>query len=458
MPIATINPTTGETVEQFEPHDAAEVERRLTQAATAAAALKHTTYAQRAAWMRSAADVLEGEAHQAAAMLTLEMGKTLVAARGEVDKCVHAMRFYADNAQKFLADSPVDDPSAIGASSARLVWQPIGVVLAVMPWNFPLWQVMRFAAPALTAGNSGVLKHASNVPRAALYLDTLFERGGFPVGSFRALLIPSADVENVIKDPRIRAVTLTGSEPAGRSVAGTAGQQVKKTVLELGGSDPFIVMPSADLDAASTTAVRARMQNNGQSCVAAKRFIVHTDVYDDFVQRFVAKVGKLVVGDPMQDSTDVGPLATEGGRRDIEVLVDDARDKGAQVLAGGSAPDGPGWFYTPTVLAGLTDDMRIVQEEAFGPVASVYRVADREEAARVANQTTFGLSSAVWSEDDEDQEYFVQELQAGGVFLNGMTVSSPELAFGGVKNSGYGRELTFAGIREFCNLKSVWKA
>ncbi|MFD7312143.1 NADP-dependent succinic semialdehyde dehydrogenase [Promicromonospora sp. NPDC059942] len=458
MPIATINPTTGETVEQFEPHDAAEVDRRLTQAATASATLRHTGFARRAGWMRATADMLEGETDEAAAMLTLEMGKTLAAAREEVGKCVRCMRYYAENAETFLADAPVADPSAIGAGSARTVWQPLGVVLAVMPWNFPLWQVMRFAAPALMAGNAGVLKHASNVPRAALYLDTLFERGGFPPGAFRTLLIPSADVERIIEDPRIRAVTLTGSEPAGRAVAGTAGRQVKKTVLELGGSDPFIVMPSADLDAASTTAVRARMQNNGQSCVAAKRFIVHADVYDDFLERFLAEVGRLVVGDPMQEGTDVGPLATEGGRRDIEVLVDDARDKGAQVLAGGSAPDGPGWFYRPTVLAGLTDDMRIVQEEAFGPVASVYRVADREEAARVANQTPFGLSSAVWSDDEEDQDYFVQELQAGGVFLNGMTVSYPELAFGGVKNSGYGRELTFAGIREFCNLKSVWKA
>ena len=458
MPIATINPTTGETVQSFEAHDPAEVDRRMAQAATAAATLKHTPFAQRARWMKAAADVLEGEAEQVAAMLTLEMGKTLSASRTEVAKCVHGMRFYADNAEKFLADIPLGDPSTVGAGSARAVWQPLGVVLGVMPGDFPLWQVMRFAAPALMAGNSGLLKHASNVPRAALYLDTLFERGGFPVGSFRALLIASADVEKVIEDPRVRAVTLTGSEPAGRSVAATAGREIKKTVLELGGSDPFIVMPSADLDAASTTAVRARMQNNGQSCVAAKRFIVHTDVYDEFVEQFTAKVGKLVVGDPMQESTDVGPLATEEGRHGIQELVDDAVGKGAQVLTGGSAPDGPGWFFTPTVLAGLTDDMRIVQEEAFGPVASVYRVADREEAVKVANQTTFGLSSAVWTDDPEEQQWFVNEVQAGGVFLNGMTTSYPELPFGGVKNSGYGRELTFAGIREFCNLKSVWKA
>jgi succinate-semialdehyde dehydrogenase / glutarate-semialdehyde dehydrogenase len=458
VPIATINPSTGETVQRYEPHDAGEVDRRLSQAVSAADTLRHVPFTRRAEWMLGAADVLEGDRDSAAAMLTLEMGKTLAAARDEVDKCIHAMRFYAAHAEGFLADSPLEDPSAVGATSARLVWQPLGVVLAVMPWNFPLWQVMRFAAPALMAGNAGVLKHASNVPASALYLDQLFRRGGFPDGAFQTLLIASDAVEDVIEDDRVAAVTLTGSEPAGRMVAATAGQHIKKTVLELGGSDPFIVMPSADPAAAARVAVRARMQNNGQSCVAAKRFIVHTAVYDEFVHHFVAGVEKLVVGDPMDESTDVGPLATEGGRHDIAALVDDARDKGAQVLAGGAAVEGRGWFYQPTVLAGLSDDMRIVSEEAFGPVASVYRVADREEALQVANQTTFGLSSAVWSDDEEEQEYFVRELQAGGVYLNGMTVSHPELSFGGVKNSGYGRELTFAGIREFCNLKAVWRA
>lgn len=458
MAIATVNPATGETVETFQPHDGAEVERRIAQAAEAAVTLRDTTFAQRAEWMNAAAGILEADAERAARMVTLEMGKPIAQARAEVLKCAKNMRYYAEHAQPFLAPDSLAEPSAVGASRAGTVWQPLGVVLAVMPWNYPLWQVIRFAAPALMAGNTGLLKHASNVPQSALYLDHLFEKGGFPPGSFRTLLIGSAEVAAVIEDDRVRAVTLTGSEPAGRSVASTAGQEIKKAVLELGGSDPFIVMPSADLDAASTVAVKARTSNNGQSCIAGKRFIVHADVYDAFVERFVAKMRALVVGDPMDEATDVGPLATESGRADVAELVDDAVAKGALVLTGGSAPQGPGWFYSPTVLAGLTDDMRVVMEETFGPVASVYKVADREEAVRVANQTTFGLSSAVWSEDAAEQDWFIDNLDAGAVFLNGMTISYPELPFGGVKDSGYGRELAAAGIREFCNLKTVWKA
>src|SRR5262245_59323138 len=458
MPIATVNPATGGTVRTFEPHDAAEIERRIAQAADAANELPSAGFAQRATWMNAAADAIESDAVSLARMITLEMGKPIAQAAAEVAKCAHGMRFYARNAGQFLADEPLDDPASVGAAKAWTVWQPLGVVLAIMPWNFPLWQVMRFASPALMAGNAGLLKHASNVPQAALYLDTLFERGGFPCGSFRTLLIGSKDVSAVIGDNRVTAVTLTGSEPAGRSVAATVGQQIKKLVLELGGSDPFIVMPSADLDAASTTAVRARVQNNGQSCIAAKRFIVHTDVYDEFARQYAAKMGKLVVGDPADEATDVGPLATASGRDDLAELVDDAVAKGAQVLVGGSAPRRPGWYYAPTVLAGLTDGMRIVWEEAFGPVASLYRVADRAEAARVANQTTVGLSSAVWSGDAAEQEWFIRNLDAGMVFLNGMSESFPELPFGGVKNSGYGRELTRSGIREFCNLKTIWKS
>lgn len=458
MAIATVNPTTGETVKSFEPHDDAEVQRRIAEAADAAATLRDTTFAQRAEWMNATADIIEADVEQAARMLTLEMGKPIGQARAEVGKCAKNMRFYAEHAESFLADEPLADPSTVSASQAWTVWQPLGVVLAVMPWNYPLWQVIRFAAPALMAGNTGLLKHASNVPQSALYLDGLFEKGGFPAGSFRTLLIGSAEVAAVIEDSRVKAVTLTGSEPAGRSVASTAGGQVKKAVLELGGSDPFIVLPSADLDAAATTAVKARISNNGQSCIAGKRFIVHTDIYDEFSALFAAKMNALVVGDPMDDATDIGPLATASGRDDLAELVDDAVAKGAEVLTGGGAPDGPGWFYSPTVLAGLTDEMRIVMEEAFGPVASVYRVADRDEAARVANQTTFGLSSAVWSNDVAEQDWFIRHLDAGAVFLNGMTVSYPELPFGGVKDSGYGRELAAAGIREFCNLKTVWKA
>jgi succinate-semialdehyde dehydrogenase / glutarate-semialdehyde dehydrogenase len=458
MPIATVNPATGETLETFEPHDVTEVGRRITQAADAAIALRDTTYAQRAEWMNACADILEADVERAARMLTLEMGKPIAQARAEVLKCAKSMRFYAEHAESFLADEPLADPAAVAASQAWTVWQPLGVVLAVMPWNYPLWQVIRFAAPALMAGNTGLLKHASNVPQSALYLDDLFEKGGFPPGSFRTLLIGSAEVAAVIADHRVKAVTLTGSEPAGRSVASIAGQEIKKAVLELGGSDPFVVMPSADLQAAAAVAVKARVSNNGQSCIAGKRFIVHTDVYDEFAALFVAKMNELVVGDPMDEATDVGPLATESGRADVAELVDDAVAKGAEVLTGGSAPDGPGWFYAPTVLAGLTDDMRVVLEETFGPVASLYRVADRDEAARVANQTTFGLSSAVWSTEAAEQDWFVRNLDAGAVFLNGMTVSYPELPFGGVKDSGYGRELAAAGIREFCNLKTVWKA
>ena len=458
MAIETVNPATGDVIETFEPHDQAEVAHRIAQAFEAAQTLRATSYAQRATWMHATADVLDADVDRVASMITLEMGKPIAQSRAEVLKCAKNLRFYADNAESFLSAEQLDDPSTVSASAAGTVWHPLGVVLAVMPWNYPLWQVIRFAAPALMAGNTGLLKHASNVPQSALYLDGLFEKGGFPAGCFRTLLIGSGAVEAVIEDPRVKAVTLTGSEPAGRSVAATAGRQIKKAVLELGGSDPFIVMPSADIDVAATVAVKARISNNGQSCIAGKRFIVHDDVYDDFTARFVAKMTALTVGDPMDETTDVGPLATASGRTDIAELVDDAVGKGAEVLAGGHVPDGPGWYYPPTVLAGLTEDMRIVMEETFGPVASVYRVADREEAVRVANQTTFGLSSSVWSTDSGEQDWFVARLDAGAVFFNGMTVSYPELPFGGIKDSGYGRELAAAGIREFCNLKTVWKA
>lgn len=457
MAIATINPATGETVKEFEADDAATIDRKIGEAQSAFEALHDTDFATRAAWMRAAADLVEAEADQLAAILTLEMGKPLAQAKAEALKCAKNMRFYADNAEGFLADEPLNDPSSVGASSAYARYQPLGVVLAVMPWNYPLWQVIRFAAPALMAGNTGVLKHASNVPQSALYLDTIFERGGFPVGSFRALMIGSREVKAVIEDARITAVTLTGSEPAGRSVASIAGENIKKSVMELGGSDPFIVMPSADLEVAATTAVKARVANNGQSCIAAKRFLVHTDIYDSFAQLFAEKMKALVVGDPMDAATDVGPIATESGRADLAELVDDAVAKGATVLAGGHAVERPGWFYEPTLLSELTDDMRIIMEETFGPVASLYRVADRDEAVRIANQTTFGLSSAVWTTDSAEEDFFVRELAAGAVFVNGMTVSYPELPFGGIKASGFGRELAAEGIREFCNVKTVWR-
>jgi succinate-semialdehyde dehydrogenase/glutarate-semialdehyde dehydrogenase len=458
MAIATINPATGEIEKTFEPHDAAEVERRLTLAAVAFASLKGTTFAQRGEWMRSAAALLEAEVDPLAEIVTREMGRPIAGARAEVLKCAKGMRFYAEHAATFLADEPLDDPSKVGASRAVARYQPLGVILAVMPWNYPLWQVVRFAAPALMAGNTGVLKHASNVPQSALYLDSLFTRGGFPEGAFTTLLIGSAEVAAVIEDPRVRAVTLTGSEPAGRSVASTAAAHVKKSVLELGGSDPFIVMPSADLGAAVSTAVSARTVNNGQSCIAAKRFLVHDAVYDEFLTGFTAAMTALRVGDPLDEQTQIGPIATASGRDEIAELVDDARALGADILTGGTTPDGPGWFYPPTVIAGVTPAMRAHLEETFGPVATVYRVADADEAIALANVTDFGLSSSVWTTDAAERERFANEIEAGAVFVNGMTISYPELPFGGIKNSGFGRELAAAGIREFCNLKTVWEA
>jgi succinate-semialdehyde dehydrogenase / glutarate-semialdehyde dehydrogenase len=458
MAIAVTNPTTGITEREFAPHDAAEVERRLGLAEAAARVLRRETYAQRAEWMRASADLLEAEADAVAVMITREMGKPIAQSRAEALKCVKNMRFYADNAETFLADEPLENPSAVGASAAWARYEPLGVVLAVMPWNYPLWQVIRFAAPALMAGNAGVLKHASNVPESALYLDTLFTRGGFPEGSFTTLLIGASAVDAVIDDRRIAAVTLTGSEPAGRSVGARAGGQVKKAVLELGGSDPFIVMPSADLDAAVATAVTARINNNGQSCIAGKRFIVHTEIYDAFAQKFTAAMAGLTMGDPMDESVQIGPLANRSGRDELAELVDDAIAQGATVLTGGAVPEGAGWFYPPTVLAELPENARLVMEEAFGPVATLYRASDIDDAIRIANQTTFGLSSAAWTTDADEQDYLMRELDAGAVFINGMTISYPELPFGGIKDSGFGRELAAAGIREFCNLKTVWKA
>jgi succinate-semialdehyde dehydrogenase/glutarate-semialdehyde dehydrogenase len=458
MTIAVVNPATGETIEQFTEHTAEEVETRVQRAQDAFDALRETTYAERGVWMKKAADILESEVPELAKMLVIEMGKPIAQAEAEVLKCAKNMRFYADNAEKFLADEPLEDASTVNASSAYLHYQPLGVVLAVMPWNYPLWQVIRFAAPALMAGNTGVLKHASNVPHSALYLDTLFTRAGFPEGAFTTILTGSGPIAGLLEDRRIKAVTLTGSEPAGRAVAAQAGAHIKPAVMELGGSDAFIVMPSADLEKATTVAVNARISNNGQSCIAGKRFVVHQDIYDAFLEKFVAKMSALQVGDPLDPATNVGPLATERGRKEIAELVDDARDKGARILTGGNAPDMPGWFYEPTVVDELKPGMRLVMEEAFGPVASVYKVSSRDEAAEVANQTTFGLSSALWTEDDSDTEFFIKNIEAGAVFINGMTISYPELPFGGVKDSGFGRELGAPGIREFCNFKTVWKA
>ncbi|EHN79527.1 succinate-semialdehyde dehydrogenase [Streptomyces sp. NRRL WC-3753] len=458
MPIATVNPANGETLRTYEAMGEEEIERRIELAEATFRTYRTTGFYERAGLMRRAADLLEADQKEIGKVITTEMGKPVKQARAEAAKCAKAMRWYADHAAELLADEEPDDADVkdSGASRALVRYRPLGPVLAVMPWNFPLWQVIRFAAPALMAGNVGLLKHASNVPQTALYLEDLFHRAGFPEGCFQTLLIGSAQVDDVLRDERVRAATLTGSEPAGRAVASTAGQMIKKTVLELGGSDPFVVMPSADVDRAAEVAVTARTQNAGQSCIAAKRFIVHTDVYDAFAERFTEGMRALRVGDPMDEETEVGPLSSEQGLNDVVELVDDAVRGGATVLCGGERPDGPGWYYPPTVLADVTRDLRIHREEAFGPVATLYRAADLDEAVLIANDTDFGLSSNVWTRDDADVDRFVRDLEAGGVYVNGMTASHPAFPFGGVKRSGYGRELSGHGIREFCNITTVW--
>ena len=406
--------------------------------------------------MRRAAEILDDERDQIAAMMTTEMGKTLASARQEVAKCATACRFYADHAAGFLADQPAD-AAAVGAEQAYASYQPLGPVLAIMPWNFPLWQAMRFAAPALMAGNVGLLKHASNVPQTALFMQDLFTRAGFPDGTFQTLLIGSARVEAILRDDRVVAATLTGSGPAGQSVAAIAGSEIKKVVLELGGSDPFIVMPSADLEAAAQVAAVARCLNNGQSCIAAKRFIVHDSVAEEFQRLFVQQMAGLTVGDPMRDGTDVGPLASEQQRADVEELVDDAVGQGRARPVRRHRADGPGWYYPPTVLAGITPDMRVHREEVFGPVATLYRVADIDEAIELANGTEFGLGANAWtSRRRRSGPGSSATWPPGMVFINGNVTSYPQLPFGGIKNSGHGRELSAQGIREFCNIKTVW--
>ncbi|MFJ3442536.1 NADP-dependent succinic semialdehyde dehydrogenase [Streptomyces sp. NPDC086081] len=458
MPIATVNPANGETLKTYQAMGEEEIERRLRLAEATFRTYRTTTFGERARLLHRAADLLDEDQQDIARVMTTEMGKPIQQARAEAAKCAKAMRWYADHAEELLADEePADaDVKDSGASHVRVRYRPLGPVLAVMPWNFPLWQVVRFAAPALMAGNVGLLKHASNVPQTALYLEDLFHRAGFTEGCFQTLLIGSAAVDDILRDERVKAATLTGSEPAGRAVASTAGEMIKKTVLELGGSDPFVVMPSADLDRAAQVAVTARVQNTGQSCIAAKRFIVHADVYDAFAERFAAGMRALRVGDPLSEDTEVGPLASEQGLRDLEELVDDAVRGGAEVLCGGERPEGPGWYYAPTILAGITREMRIHREEAFGPVATLYRVADLDEAVLLANDSPFGLSSNVWTRDEAEVDRFARDLEAGGVFFNGMTASHPAFPFGGVKRSGYGRELSGHGIREFCNITTVW--
>jgi succinate-semialdehyde dehydrogenase / glutarate-semialdehyde dehydrogenase len=457
MPISSKNPATGETLATFEALTEPQLEDKLQRAADTFRGHRRTSFSQRAQMMMRAVEILEREKQEFARVMTLEMGKPIRAAVSEAEKCALVCRYYAENAEKHLADEIVET----NATKSYVRFQPLGIVLAVMPWNFPFWQVFRFAAPALMAGNVGLLKHASNVPRCALAIEDIFRRAGFPEGAFQTLLIGAETVQRVIEDARVAAVTLTGSEPAGRSVASIAGKQIKKTVLELGGSDPFIIMPSADLEAAVTTAVKARTINNGQSCIAAKRFIVHTQIYEEFEKRFVEIMKALRVGDPMDAATDIGPLASEQILKDLEEQVRVSVAAGAKILTGAHKFKAAGNlslgnFYEPTVLVDIPKGSPAYADEIFGPVASLFRVGGIDEAIELANATQFGLGAAAWTNDGAERGRFVDELEAGCVFINGMVASDPRLPFGGVKNSGYGRELGDFGIREFVNVKTVW--
>jgi succinate-semialdehyde dehydrogenase/glutarate-semialdehyde dehydrogenase len=452
MPIASINPANGEILKTFESLTETQIEEKLQRAATTFAECKRITMPQREAWMLRAAEILESEKEAFARLMTIEMGKPIKGAVGEAEKCAWVCRYYAETAKHHLADQLVET----NATRSFVRFQPLGPVLAVMPWNFPFWQVFRFAAPALMAGNVGLLKHASNVPQCALAIEDIFRRAGFPEGAFQTLLVGSDAVKRILEDHRVVAATLTGSEPAGRSVAGIAGTQIKKTVLELGGSDAFIVMPSTNLSEAVTTAVKARTINNGQSCIAAKRFIVAADIYDEFERKFVEEMKALRVGDPLDESTDIGPLATEQILKDVDEQVKASVAAGAIVLTGGKKLDRTGNYYDPTVLVNIPAESAASCEEVFGPVAMLFRVKNIDEALDLANATSFGLGSAAWTNEQSEQERFVDELEAGCVFINGMVASDPRLPFGGIKNSGYGRELGEFGIREFVNVKTVW--
>jgi succinate-semialdehyde dehydrogenase/glutarate-semialdehyde dehydrogenase len=451
MAIATINPTTGERVREFVALTKAEIDDKLSLAHRTAATWRSAPLAERASVVRRAGELLDERKIEYGRLMTLEMGKPIKAAIEEAAKCATACRFYADNVERFLADEAVD---AKGERSF-VAFQPLGVVLAVMPWNFPFWQVIRFAAPAIAAGNVGLLKHASNVPQCALALEQLFTEAGAPGGVFQTLLIPSDAVADVVADDRVAAATLTGSEGAGSSIAAAAGKHIKKTVLELGGSDPFVIMPSADLDAATKTAVTARTINNGQSCIAAKRFIVAEPIFDAFIEKFVDGMQSLIVGDPMDEKTNIGPLATAQIRDDLDDQLKRAKADGAKVLLGGKPRDGKGFFYEPTVMTDVNEDSPIFREETFGPLAAVVRAKSVDDAIALANNSRFGLGAAAWTRDEGEIERFARGLDAGSVFINGMVASDPRFPFGGVKKSGYGRELSGFGLREFVNIKTV---
>ena len=450
--IASRNPATGEIIRTFEPLTDEQIEEKLQKAVEIFREYRKTPFSERKERLLSAADILESEKVEFARIITTEMGKTLKAAVAEVVKCASACRYYADNGERFLADEVVETDAA----RSYIHYQPMGVILAVMPWNFPFWQVLRFTAPTLMGGNVALLKHASNVPQCALAIEDLLLRAGFPGGAFQALLITADQVQYVLEDDRVAAATLTGSELAGSNVGSEAGKYIKKSVLELGGSDPFIVMPSADLEAAAKIAVTARTINNGQSCIAAKRIIVDESIADEFLQRLVRGMEALKVGDPMDESTDIGPLATESIVSDLEGQVSHSVEKGARVLTGGKRVDRPGNYFAPTVITNIGEDAPAFYEELFGPVASLYRVRGIDEAINLANATRFGLGSSVWTNDQGERARFIEEIEAGQVFVNGMVASDPRLPFGGVKRSGYGRELGIYGIREFQVVKTVW--
>ncbi|NWF62142.1 MAG: NAD-dependent succinate-semialdehyde dehydrogenase [Fischerella sp.] len=453
MPIATINPATGELLKNFEPHNDTEIGAKLDLAQQAFEKYRMTSFPERSRWMEKAADILEQEKADFAKLMTLEMGKTYKSAIAEVEKCAWVCRYYAEHAAEFLADVYVETD----ATKSFVKYQPLGIVLAVMPWNFPFWQVFRFVAPALMAGNVGLLKHASNVPQCALAIEDIIQRAGFPEGVFQTLLIPGAKVADLISDERIKAATLTGSEPAGISLATACGKQIKKTVLELGGSDPFIVLESADLETAVAVATTARMLNNGQSCIAAKRFIIQEAIADKFEKLLLEKYHALKIGDPMQPETDIGPLATPDILQDLDQQVQTSVNSGGKVLTGGKPlGDRPGNFYPPTIITDLSPDSAIAKEEFFGPVALLFRVPNIDEAIKLANATPFGLGASAWTTNSQQQQRLVNEIEAGAVFINGMVKSDPRLPFGGIKRSGYGRELGIQGIHEFVNVKTVW--
>jgi succinate-semialdehyde dehydrogenase/glutarate-semialdehyde dehydrogenase len=454
MPIATINPATGETLETFQPLSNSEIEQKLELAVTTFRSERKTPFAERARRMLKAAQILERDKEKFAHLMTLEMGKPYKAAVAEALKCTTACRYYAENAEQILADEVIET----GAKKTFIRYRPIGPVLAVMPWNFPFWQVIRFAAPALMAGNVGLLKHASNVPQCALAIERIFLEAGFPLGAFQTLLIGSPQVDAILNDPRVVAATLTGSEQAGIEVGIAAAKRIKKVVLELGGSDPFIVMPSADLDSAVATAVEARVINNGQSCIAAKRFIVHEAIAADFEKKFVTRMKNLRIGDPFDEKTELGPLATASAVKDLDADVQKSIKAGAKLLTGGHKLELPGNYYAPTVLTDIPKESPAYREEFFGPVASLFRVKDIDEAIRLANDSRFGLGASAWTADDRERERFINELESGMVFINKMVASDARIPFGGVKSSGHGRELSANGIREFMNIKTVWIA